>query len=64
MFLGPQERRSRCKSCKKPVDWSNLRRMDREIQPAVFERAYVCPHCRAVLEFSSWQTGTRHWKKP
>jgi hypothetical protein len=41
------------------VDWENVRRVDREIQPRVFERAYVCPHCRAVLEFASWQTGTR-----
>lgn len=39
------------------MDWSNLLREDREIQPRVFERAYVCPHCRAVLEFASWQTG-------
>jgi hypothetical protein len=32
-------------------------RLDREIRPRVFERAYVCPHCRAILEFASWQTG-------
>jgi hypothetical protein len=48
-----------CRSCRKPVDWDNVRRVDREIQPRVYERAYVCPHCRAVLEFASWQTGTR-----
>ena len=48
-----------CKACRRPVDWSNVVRKDREIQPRVFERAYVCPHCRAVLEFASWQTGTR-----
>ncbi len=63
MTQAPHPSQARCKSCKKPVDWSNLRRVDREIQPAVFERAYVCPHCRAVLEFSAWQTGTRHRRK-
>jgi hypothetical protein len=52
-----REGRSACKACKKPVDWENIVRLDREIQPRVFERAYICPHCRAVLEFSSWQTG-------
>lgn len=46
-----------CKACRKPVDWTNLATVDREVQPRVFERAYICPHCRAVLEFSSWQTG-------
>jgi hypothetical protein len=46
-----------CRACKKEVGWENLRRVDREVQPRVFERAYVCPHCRAVLEFASWQTG-------
>jgi hypothetical protein len=46
-----------CKSCRKPVSWENLVRQEREIQPRVFERAYICPHCRAVLEFASWQTG-------
>jgi hypothetical protein len=46
-----------CKSCRKEVSWQNLVRLDREIQPRVFERAYICPHCRAVLEFASWQTG-------
>ena len=46
-----------CRSCRKPVDWSNLRRDTREVQPRVFECAYSCPHCRAVLEFASWQTG-------
>jgi hypothetical protein len=46
-----------CRSCRKPADWENLVRVDREIVPRVFERAYVCPHCRAVLEFASWQTG-------
>ncbi|HEX7901506.1 MAG TPA: hypothetical protein VF950_27350 [Planctomycetota bacterium] len=51
------EERSICKACKKAVDWDNIVRLDREIQPRVFERAYVCPHCRAVLEFGSWQTG-------
>lgn len=48
-----------CRSCRKQVSWENVRRLDREIQARVFERAYVCPHCRAILEFSSWQTGTR-----
>jgi uncharacterized protein with PIN domain len=57
------EPQARCKSCKKPVDASNVRRIDREVQPRVFERAYVCPHCRAALEFASWQTGTRHARK-
>jgi hypothetical protein len=59
--MAPHRRDDRplCRSCRKPVDWENLRRVDREIQPRVFERAYVCPHCRAVLEFASWQTGTR-----
>lgn len=52
-----REGRSTCKACQKPVDWENVVRLDREIQPRVFERAYVCPHCRAILEFSSWQTG-------
>ena len=51
------EHTSKCKSCRKPISWENLVRVDREIQPRVFERAYVCPHCRAVLEFASWQTG-------
>ena len=51
------EGESRCKACRKPVSWGNLVRLDREIQPRVFERAYLCPHCRAVLEFASWQTG-------
>jgi hypothetical protein len=46
-----------CKCCKQPVSWENLIRSDREIQPRVFERAYICPHCRAILEFASWQTG-------
>jgi hypothetical protein len=47
-----------CRACRKPVDWSNVVRHDRETYPGVFERAYVCPHCRAILEFASWQTGT------
>ena len=47
----------KCKSCREPVTWETLIRLDREIQPRVFERAYICPHCRAVLEFASWQTG-------
>jgi len=64
MEPGPDAPRARCKSCKKPLDWSNLRLVDREVQPAVFERAYVCPHCRAALEFSTWQTGTRRARKP
>jgi hypothetical protein len=46
-----------CKACKLAVSWENLVRSEREIQPRVFERAYICPHCRAVLEFASWQTG-------
>ncbi len=46
-----------CKLCKKPISWENLKWSEREIQPRVFERAYICPHCRAVLEFASWQTG-------
>ena len=46
-----------CKCCKKPVSWENLVRVEQEIQPRVFERAYICPYCRAVLEFASWQTG-------
>ncbi len=46
-----------CKACKLPVSWDNLVRSEREIQPRVFERAYICPHCRAGLEFASWQTG-------
>ena len=46
-----------CKCCRKPVSWENLVRLERELQPRVFERAYICPHCRAVLEFASWQTG-------
>lgn len=57
------EHETRCKSCRKPVNGTTLLRIDREIQPRVFERAYVCPHCRAVLEFASWQTGTRHARK-
>lgn len=51
------EGRSACRACRKAVGWDNVVRLDREIQPRVFERAYVCPHCRAVLEFGSWQTG-------
>jgi len=46
-----------CKCCKHPVSWENLVRNNREIQPRVFECAYICPFCRAVLEFASWQTG-------
>jgi hypothetical protein len=46
-----------CKACKGQVSWENLVRSEREIQPRVFERAYICPHCRSVLEFASWQTG-------
>lgn len=46
-----------CKACKRAVSWENLARSTREIQPRVFEAAYICPHCRAVLEFASWQTG-------
>lgn len=46
-----------CKACRRPVSWGELVRSEREIQPRVFERAYICPHCRAVLEFASWQTG-------
>jgi hypothetical protein len=54
----PREDRSPlCRHCHKPIDWSNIRRSDREVQPNVFERIYFCPHCRAVLEFASWQTG-------
>jgi hypothetical protein len=48
---------STCKACRKPVSWENLVRFERELQPRVFERCYVCPHCRAVLEFATWQTG-------
>ena len=46
-----------CKLCKMLISWENLKWSEREIQPRVFERAYICPHCRAVLEFASWQTG-------
>ncbi len=46
-----------CKCCKRPGPWENLVRSNREIQPRVFECAYICPYCRAVLEFASWQTG-------
>ena len=46
-----------CRHCRKPVDWQNVRRDTREIQPRVFECVYFCPHCRGVLEFASWQTG-------
>lgn len=46
-----------CKLCKQTISWDNLKWSEREIQPRVFERAYICPHCRAVLEFASWQTG-------
>ena len=57
-FVPPRpEGRPACKSCRRPLDWDNIVRLDREIHPRVFERAYVCPHCRAVQEFASWQTG-------
>ncbi|HXX92730.1 MAG TPA: hypothetical protein VEN81_03800 [Planctomycetota bacterium] len=46
-----------CRFCQKPVDWSNVRRDTREVHARVFECAYFCPYCRAVLEFASWQTG-------
>lgn len=46
-----------CRHCHGPVDWTNLRRHVTEIRPNVFECVYFCPHCRAVLEFASWQTG-------
>jgi hypothetical protein len=39
------------------LTWETVVRLDREILPRVFERAFVCPHCRAVQEFASWQTG-------
>lgn len=58
MASGPEgETVPLCKACRKPVGWEALRVSDREVRPAVFERAYICPHCRAVLEFASWQTG-------
>ena len=57
MTGAPQPSPPQCRSCGRPVDWSNVLRVDREIEPAVFERAYVCPHCRAVLEFATWQEG-------
>jgi len=46
-----------CRHCRKPVDWTTLRRDVREAQPHVFECVYYCPHCRGILEFASWQTG-------
>ena len=52
-----QDLQPACKACKRTVTWDTVRRFDREVQPCVIERAYVCPYCRAVLEFSSWQTG-------
>jgi len=54
---GLPENTAVCKNCRKPVSWESLLRVQREIQPRVFECAYLCPHCRAVLEFASWQTG-------
>ena len=53
----PREEGPVCRFCRKPVDWTNIRTDDREIQPRVFERVYFCPHCHACLEFASWQTG-------
>ncbi len=46
-----------CRHCHRELEWGNILRFDREIRPRVFERAYACPHCRAILEFASWQTG-------
>ncbi len=48
-----------CKLCRRAIDWSTIRTSDREVQPGVFERAYICPHCRSVQEFASWQTRHR-----
>ena len=45
-----------CRSCWKDVDWSNIVRVDRMIGYRVVERAYACPHCRALLEVACWQT--------
>lgn len=44
-----------CRSCFKPVDWSNITRVDRKIGERAVECAYVCPHCRALLEVACWQ---------
>jgi hypothetical protein len=52
------EQASLCRACGGVLTWESIVRLDREIQPRVFERAFVCPHCRAVQEFASWQTGT------
>jgi hypothetical protein len=60
MAARPAPQGANCKACKRPIDWRNIRTMDREIRPRIFERMYYCPHCRAVLEFASWQ-GREPW---
>lgn len=53
----PKEPVPVCRSCRKEITWNTIRVSEREVLPGVFERAYFCPHCRAVQEFASWQTG-------
>lgn len=44
-----------CRFCRKAVNWRNIKTDDRKIGRRVYERVYWCPHCRAVLEYASWQ---------
>ncbi|MBI2901561.1 MAG: hypothetical protein HYY17_15365 [Planctomycetes bacterium] len=45
-----------CRFCGKSVDWRNLRTNDRKDGTRTFHRVYWCPHCRAILEYTSWQS--------
>lgn len=53
-----------CRACRRPADRARLVVFDRPLAPGVFERAYVCPHCRAVLEFSAWRSGPPRRRRP
>lgn len=46
-----------CRACRRPFGRSRLRVFDHPLAGGIVERAYVCPHCRAVLEFSAWRSG-------
>ncbi len=48
-----------CRACRRPIDWRSMKTDDREFAPGVFERVYFCPHCRAIQDYASWQTGDK-----
>ncbi|HXG61560.1 MAG TPA: hypothetical protein VNO22_09305 [Planctomycetota bacterium] len=53
-----------CRACRRPADRKRLVAFDHPLAPGVFERAHVCPHCRAVLEFSAWRSGPPLRRRP